>query len=326
MKRPTLCLALAALAWACGSDEEDTTATVTATSAGPGGSGGGGGSGAAGGGGSGGSSPGCEQSQLVPGKQTFTIDFGGNMRTYDVQVPLSYDGTTPVPLVLDFHGFTSDKGWQSMYSGMAGLSESEGFVAVWPDGFNASWNGGDFCCGDAQSQGLDDVGLAKAIVAEVSSKACIDPKRVYATGLSNGGALSHRLACEAADVFAATAPVSYPLDFNPFDKCQPSRPIAVMHLHASGDAVVPYNGSPFQPSTPESFAYWGQVNGCTGNPEMTYMKDDSVCETYQSCDAGVHVALCTLDGGHVLYQGFENNDDVPVHELAWEFLSSHTLP
>src|SRR6185503_15380828 len=107
--------------------------------------------------------------------------------------------------------------------------------------FGSSWNAGDFCCGNAQSQGLDDVGLAKAIVAEVSSKACIDPKRVYATGLSNGGAMSHRLACEAADVFAATAPVSYPLDFTPFDKCQPSRPIAVIHQHALGDAVVPYN-------------------------------------------------------------------------------------
>jgi polyhydroxybutyrate depolymerase len=163
----------------------------------------------------------------------------------------------------------------------------------------------------------------KAIVAEVSAIACVDSHRVYATGISNGGALSHRLACEAADVFAAVAPVSYPIDRDPFSQCQPSRPIAVMHSHGRGDLVVPYDGSLTAPSTPESFAYWATTNGCTGDPEITYESDDSSCETYTSCGAGVSTSLCTIDGGHILYQ---NNDDVPVAELSWQFLSQYTLP
>jgi polyhydroxybutyrate depolymerase len=320
-------VAIVTLLAACGGEDDATTTAATTATTGPGAGGGGGtGGGGNGGEGGGGAPPSCRMSELAPGEQTFTIEFGGNMREYDVQVPLSYDGTVGVPLVLDFHGYTSDKDQQQSISGMQQLSESAGFVVVWPNGFGTlrSWNAGDFCCGQAQSQGLDDVGLARAIVADVSAKACIDPRRVYATGLSNGGAFSHRLACEAADLFAATAPVAYPIDFTPFDQCQPSRPIPVLHQHGRGDMVVPYDGSGFQPSTPASFAYWAQVNGCSGDAVVTYMQDDSICETYESCEAGVQVGLCSLDGGHVLY--LENNDGVPVGELAWQFLSGFTLP
>lgn len=129
-------------------------------------------------------------------------------------------------------------------SGWQALADEEGFVVVRPNGFGTlrSWNGGDGCCGAAQSQNLDDVGLMKAIVAELNGTLCIDPRRVYASGLRNGGALSHRIACEAADVFAAVAAVSHPLDFKPYTKCQPSRPIAVIQSDGLDDIIVPYSG------------------------------------------------------------------------------------
>lgn len=265
----------------------------------------------------------CSPAGLVPGETELTISFDGNERTYDVQVPASYDNSAPVPLVLDLHGFTSSKEQQEAISGWNALAEAEGFVVVRPDGWVSSWNAGGFCCGTAQNLDLDDVGLMRAIVAEIQRQLCIDPKRIYATGLSNGGAMSHRLACEAADLFAAVAPVSYPLDFSPFSGCQPSRPIAVMHSHGVFDTVVPYNGSLTAPATPDSFAYWAEVNGCTGDPVETYEQDGSTCETYESCDAGVEVRLCTIDGGHVLYS---NLDSVPVAGLAWDFFEQHSLP
>jgi len=267
----------------------------------------------------------CPSDPLDTGETQHTIMHDGNEREYEVQVPASYDNTVPVPLVLDMHGYTSNKDDQQNISGWAELAETEGFVVVRPNGFGIlrSWNAGDYCCGQAQSQGLDDVGLMKAIVAEVSAQLCIDPKRIYATGLSNGGAMSHRLACEAADVFAATAPVSYPLGFNPFTKCQPSRPISVMHSHGSNDLIVPYGGGIAAPSTPDSFAYWGSADGCTGEPGETYSKGNSHCDTYQTCDQGVEVRLCTLSGGHILYG---NDDDVPIAELAWDFFTQHPLP
>ncbi|HZO14509.1 MAG TPA: PHB depolymerase family esterase [Polyangiaceae bacterium] len=307
---------------ACGDDETIPAAATTVATSGQGGSStattaqnGAGGGGAA--------PPVCERAGLPPGVHDFTTMFEGRRRVYELAVPLSYDGSAAIPLVFDFHGYTSNKDQQEQVSGIAALGETEGFAVVRPNGIGSSWNAGDFCCGQAQSEGLDDVGLMRAIVAEVSAAMCIDPARVYATGLSNGGALSHRIACEAADVFAAVAPVSYPLDFDPFDKCQPSRPIAVMHSHGAGDVIVPYDGSFYQPSTPESFAYWGQVNGCSGMPVETYAKDDSVCQTYEQCGGGVEVTLCTIDGGHILYN---NNDAVPVADLIWGFLSRFTLP
>ena len=265
----------------------------------------------------------CPSTPQVPGVKEETIAFGGHDRTYEVQVPIVYDNSAPVPLVFDMHGYTSNKDQQELVSGFSSLAEEEGFVVVRPQGLQSSWNAGDFCCGTAQSQDLDDVGLMKAIVAEVSASLCIDPKRVYATAISNGGALSHRIACEAADVFAAVAPVAYPLDFDPFSQCQPSRPIAVMHSHGTNDLIVPYNGSGSMPATPESFAYWGQVNGCSGDPVETYSKGNSHCDTYQSCSGGVEVTLCTVNGGHVLYT---NLDQVPIAELSWQFLKKHTLP
>lgn len=275
--------------------------------------------------GGGGSAPDCTGATAVPGERTYNIDFDGNTREYDVQIPISYDGATALPLVFDLHGYTSNKDQQKAVSGFADLAEDEGFVVVRPNGFGGlrSWNAGDFCCGQAQNQGLDDVGLILAIIDEVAATTCIDPQRIYATGISNGGALSHRLACEAADVFAAVAPVAYPIDRDPFDQCAPSRPIAVMHSHGRADIIVPYDGSLTQPSTPESFAYWAATNGCMGDPTITYQNDDSSCATYQTCDGGVATSLCTIDGGHLLYV---NNDDVPVAELSWQFLSQYVLP
>ena len=276
-------------------------------------------------GGAGGEMVTCPSSPLPNGESQHTIQHDGNERQYEVQVPSSYDNSAAVPLVLDLHGYTSNKDNQQGSSGWAELAEGEGFVVVRPNGFGGlrSWNSGDYCCGQAQSQNLDDVGLMRAIVGEVSAELCIDPKRIYATGLSNGGAMSHRLACEAADLFAAVAPVSYPLGFDPFDKCQPSRPIAVMHSHGTNDFVVPYDGGFAAPSTPESFAYWGAVNGCAGEPVETYAKGASHCDTYQACDQGVEVRLCTLVGGHLLY---DNAEDAPIAALAWDFFTQHTLP
>lgn len=320
-----------ALLPACSEDEQ--LAPLPQPTATGGGSQGGGGSGSdlggsggsAGSAGSAGAEPACPTDPLPAGEHQFTIPFDGHDREYEVQVPISYDNTTAVPLLFDLHALTYSKDIQQQLSGFDEKAEDEGFVVVRPNGYGTlrSWNGGDWCCGAAHDEDLDDVGLMRAIVQETAQRLCVDPRRVYATGLSNGGALSHRLACDAADLFAAVAPVSYPLDFDPFATCQPSRAVSVMHLHGTNDLIVPYDGSASAAATPDSFAYWAQVNGCTGDPEVTYSKGDSVCETYTSCDAGVQVALCSINGGHHLYG---NLDDVPVTDLAWQFLSSHTLP
>ena len=122
-----------------------------------------------------------------------------------------------------------------------------------PNGYRNSWNGGS-CCGTAQSMALDDVALMRAILAEVGKHANVDPRRVFATGLSNGGYLSYRLACEAADLFTATAPGAGGIDGI---DCRPSRPISVLDIHGTRDRFVPYS---LQASSQTTIA---AANGCS---------------------------------------------------------------
>ena len=331
-------ISAATVAFACNSDDSLFSPNVGGGTTGvAGGHGGGGatgaggagtgatGTGATGAGATGGGGPSCPGGGLEPGKHSFTIDFDGKQRQYDLRVPAGYDDSAAIALVVEFHGYASTNWQQHLISGFAALADQEGFAVAWPNGYglSRSWNAGDFCCGAAKNEGLDDVGLARAIVQQVSANLCVDPKRIYATGISNGGAMSHRLACEAADLFAAIAPVSFPIDFDPLTKCQPTRPIAVMHLHGLNDLVVPYGGNATSVPVQDSFARWAEIDGCSGGAQETYSKGGSHCDTHETCNAAANVSLCSINGGHVLYT---NTDAVPVAELAWQFLSAHTLP
>lgn len=281
---------------------------------------------------------------LAPGdhlNQSFVFD--GATRLYDVHVPLSYDGSTPVPLVLDFHGYSSNKFQQAAISGMKARADAAGFIVVHPQGLfgqpddpeavnlpdGPSWNAG-ICCGKAVTTQVDDVGFVRTLVEALAAEGNIDRTRVYATGLSNGGAMSQALACNAADLFAAAAPLAFPIPFDPPTACQPSRPIPVMNFMGLTDALVPYDGNGFTISAAASFAQWRANDGCgSDSVEETVVTGTSRCETDTSCAAGVEVALCSINStfpppfaGHVLYV----NPDLVLADVAWDFLSRFSLP
>src|SRR5438067_9071637 len=111
---------------------------------------------------------------------------------------------------------------------------------------------------------VDDIGFTRAILAEAATRLCLDGKRVFVTGFSNGGFMSHRIACELADVVAAIAPVSGVLGIAAAS-CTPKRPIAVIDFHGMSDNTVPYNGDAQNgwPSVPETFAAWAKRDQCT---------------------------------------------------------------
>jgi len=96
-----------------------------------------------------------------------------------------------------------------------------------------------------------------------------------------------------------------------------------MHLHGLNDLLVPYDGNANGGPTQDGFAYWAQVDTCVDDPEVSYSKGSSQCETHDDCGDGVKVSLCSINGGHILYT---NMDSVPVAEIAWGFLSAHSLP
>jgi polyhydroxybutyrate depolymerase len=273
----------------------------------------------------------CSTSTLAPGDSMRTLMHDGVARTYLLHVPASYNGKRKVPLVVDMHGLTSNAAQQKAISGWVAKSDAEGFLLVHPDGLNSSWNGGTLCCGASQRDDVDDVGFMRAIVSELNAPACVDAARVYATGLSNGGAMAFRLACEASDVFAAAAPASMGNGTVP---CTPARPTSVIMYRATGDTLVPYNGGmgagfpPF-PSAQADFDQWAMLNGCTGTPSR-----DGICQTLRDCNAGVEVTLCTVDspasdfatlGGHVVY-GYAADQGKPQPDVAWAAFARQPKP
>lgn len=183
---------------------------------------------------------GCEGGTLGESVDHVDLEFDGLQRSYELHVPPNYDGTTPLPLVVNFHGLTSFGTQQQGFSEMDATADERGFIVAYPNGIDNSWNAG-MCCPTAADDNIDDVGFARAVVEDLGGRGCIDRARVYATGMSNGGFLSHRLACEAADMFAAAAPVAGMLLLDSAE-CQPSRPISIIHFHGTADTIVGYEG------------------------------------------------------------------------------------
>ncbi|MFZ1865011.1 MAG: PHB depolymerase family esterase [Polyangiales bacterium] len=301
---------LGVCAWGCGSDDGS---SASATSA----------------------SPGCEGGTLVSTVTHVDLEFDGMGRSYEVHVPPSYDGTTPLPLVLSFHGFTSSGLGQQQLTQMNGLADREGFLVAYPNGLNASWNAG-VCCGRSAESNVDDVGFTRALIDDIGGRGCIDRLRIYATGMSNGGFFSQRLACEAADIIAAVAPVASVLGIDDA-ACIPARPIPIIQFNGTGDPLVSYYGGGLtgSPSVEANTAGWIDRNGCTGEPVASYQNGVATCETVDQCADDASVTLCTIEGGGHCWPGYpcdqidglgESTTDIDANEVMWELFRRTALP
>ncbi|XXX82520.1 PHB depolymerase family esterase [Sorangium sp. So ce134] len=319
-----------------------TTSGVTSGSAsgsgtGGGGTGGGGtGGGGTGGGGTGGSGAGagggdtgagagpvaCPSPALRAGDTNETVMVGSQSRSYVLHVPAAYDGSKPVPLVVDFHPLGGSGPSERSGSPYPAQTDPEGVIMAFPSGLSGpsggAWNVGPCCVA-----GADDVAFARALVAKVQETACIDPKRIYAVGFSMGGGMSHYLACHAADVFAAVAPAAFDLLEENVGDCEPSRPISVFSFRGTSDPIVPYAGgySSVVRGMPitflgakSTFEQWADINGCTGSPSA---EDGQGCSIYSNCRDGVEVALCTKQGG---------SHEPGNATVGWPALKRHVMP
>jgi len=304
----------------------------------------------------------CVAARLTPGMHSdFTLqDREGSTRRYDIYVPSSYDavsggGDRPVPLVVDLHGLLAGKQDQESLSGFKTKADSVGFVVVYPNGKdqNASdptddnqrgWNAYN-CCGPAHTAHLDDVGYLRDLVARVATQVNVDHRRIYITGISNGGSMTHRLACEAADLFAAAAAYSFDLalpdNSEQVSACAPSRPIAmsVFRGYREGNSVITSYcpstiWSPTFPGAQAGLLAWAAVDGCSGSSDETVWSAsttqvacfpdsvDNVTQTYSDCAGGVTVKLTSWDAGHVTIYSAASGAD-----KGWDdSLSQFVLP
>ncbi|GAB4580938.1 MAG: hypothetical protein Fur0022_36830 [Anaerolineales bacterium] len=279
---------------------------------------------------------------LPTGTLTRTLTHDTRERSYLLYVPSSIDWTQPVAVVFVFHGGTGNAEISARMSGFNAVADNNGFLVVYPNGTGRlsdekilTWNGGT-CCGYAQQQNVDDVGFVRAIVADLQTLITVDPNRIYATGMSNGGILSHRLGCEAADLFAAIAPVAGTLNVSP---CTPSEPVAVIEFHGTDDQNLPYEGGVGPDSlvgvnfasVADSLKVWTITNGCDATPQMETF-DDIKHETWTGCAAPVEL-YTIIGGGHAWPGGERGHPDadtpsqtINASELIWAFFAAHPKP
>jgi polyhydroxybutyrate depolymerase len=257
--------------------------------------------------------PGCEAGILLPGDTTFELSHAGRVRRYHVHVPSDYAGTRPVPALIDLHGTGSTALEQAGLSGWREKADAVGFIAVYPEALGGSWNAGP-CCDSSLAESVDDEGFIRALVARLQQDACVDPARIYATGISTGGAMAHLLACRAADLFAATAPVAMGRHATP---CEPVRPISVVMARGILDVIAPFDDSS-GPGAVEAFVHWRDLNGCRGLPQRVAPE----CERFEDCAGGVEVMACTLLAAQQVY---ENIQSFSVPDAAWAVFERQPL-
>lgn len=260
-----------------------------------------------------------------PGDYSLSLVHAGQTRLYRVHVPASYSATRPAPLVFSLHGGGGNMDFQAndSYYGQISKSDQAGFIAVFPNGFSklksgklATWNAGN-CCASARDEDSDDVGFIRDIIKNLSAQLNVDPRRIFANGMSNGGMMAYRLACDMPDVFRAIASVA---GTDNTKSCTPKAPISVLHIHAKDDELELFDGGAGRKSAkvtsfvsvPDSIAKWVRLNSCNPTPKRVFENAGAYCDAYTSCRGGVEVKLCvTPTGGHSWPGGKKPRGDTP---------------
>ena len=286
--------------------------------------------------------------QFGPGDHTLSLAVGGLQRSAIVHIPPRYDRTTPMPVVLAFHGGLANADNMVRFSGLSKKADEAGFIAVYPYGTGRlqrmlTFNGGN-CCGQAMINGVDDVEFTRSLLDELATAVTIDPKRVFATGMSNGGIMAYRLASELSDRIAAIAPVGGPMGTQ---DCSPKRPVSVIHFHGTDDDFAPFNGgrgtglsSTHFFSVAHSIAAWVEADGCPPEPVTITLPDKAADgttvrrTTYGPGRDGAEVVLIVIEGGGHTWPGREprlaslgkSTLDISANDLMWDFFQRHPLP
>ncbi len=276
---------------------------------------------------------------LVSTAQTTVVDSiftGGQWRSYRLYVPAIYTGTTARPLILNLHGYTSNAQQQQLYSNFMPIADTANFLMVFPNGTYSSgqrfWNAG------ISSLLVDDISFLSALIDSLDLQYNIDLNRVYSTGMSNGGYMSHTLACELSNRITAIASVTGSIFNTQYGtNCHVTRPVPVMQIHGTADPTVPYTGSSTSMPIDSVVKYWVTKNGC--NPVATFSNVPNTSTT-DGCTAehyfyggglsGSTVEFYKIIGGLHTWPGFPfggsgTNMDINASKEIWRFFNKYRL-
>jgi len=276
-----------------------------------------------------------------------SLQYDGVERSYLLHLPPAYDGEEELPVLFVFHGGSGDGEGMVRVTHISDVADERGFIAVYPDGLNKSWNDGR----PEVNPGVDDVGFISALIDELEREYHIDARRVYSTGISNGGMFSLRLACELSDRIAAAAPVAALMGEVLSQTCSPPRPVPVMFVMGNNDPLVPWEGGKVGTarldrgrvlSAADSVSFWVVADGCSETPVVTYLPDADPGdgtrirrETYTGGRNGSEVVMLVVEGGgHTWPGGLQyarelvigaTSRDIDAGEVIWEFCEGFQL-
>lgn len=277
----------------------------------------------------------------------------GVKRTFKVQAAAQQ----PAPLVLALHGNTQQGSDMESRTSWPQVARRENFTVVFADGLNRAWadlRGSGPRAGFTPPPGTDDIAFLMAIVDKLVKDGVADPRKVYATGISNGGAMTLSFACRHPEKFAAVASVIINMT-DPFGAaCKPAHPIPVLMMNGTEDPLIPYNGGlgtsrfavpGFWP-TAQTLAFWRKVNHCaaqdagtTDLPDKDKDDQSTVTRIASSCPPGQDVVLYRVNGGgHRMPGGFPDamaarlvtsllgpqNRDIDGAETIWAFFKNYS--
>jgi len=265
-----------------------------------------------------------------------SIFTGGVYRSYRLYIPAIYTGTTARPLIINMHGYTSNAIQQQLYSHFEPIADTANFLMVYPNGTYSGtsrfWNAG------ISPLAVNDISFLSNLIDSLKAHYNIDLNRVYSTGMSNGGFMSHTLACELSNRIAAIASVTGSIFITQYGtNCHPSRPVPVMQIHGTADATVPYLGNSTMQPIDSVVNYWVRKNNCNIIPTTIAVPNSSVTDgctadhfVYSAGTSGSTVELYRVNAGAHTWPGAPfpigvTNQDFSASKEIWRFFRPFKL-
>jgi polyhydroxybutyrate depolymerase len=280
-------------------------------------------------------SAGCnKRSPFLPGtSQEEMVHQAGQARWLLLHIPAHYRSTLGYPLILSFHGHGSNAEAQERLSGFSQLADQAGFIVAYPQGVRgadgkAGWNTGPW-----NYPHSNDLAFTAAALSSIQGQLCVNLRRIYATGFSNGGGMTMVLACTMAATFAAIAIVSggiHPVAGG----CHPVRAVSLLEIHGTADQIVTYNGNALndhEPPVQQTLSTWAELDGCTHQPVISSPLVQVLIERWQDCRDGTAVLHYRLAGGVHTWPRSGIAPRIDGHSIhattvIWQFLQAYSLP
>jgi polyhydroxybutyrate depolymerase len=262
-------------------------------------------------------------------------------RTYLVHLPKGFRRGTSYPLVLVFHGGQGTPNGMKSLTNFNQVADREGFIVVYPAGYAKFWADSRNEI-PAAKKGIDDVGFISKLIDRLVQDYAVDPKRVYATGISNGGSFSQRLGCELADKVTAIGVVAAGMPTNLANTCKPSRPVPMILIFGESDPIYPFQGGSTKLgsvlSVNDAIAKRVALNRCLTRPQVVWLPDTAPLDgtrikrtVYTDCENRTNVEYYLVQGGGHTWPGGsqylparivgKTSRDLNASDELWKFFS-----